>query len=128
MSDQAAPPDAPPQGQDDLAIQQLAGPAPLVGPGAPPLTDGSVPVDVIALTHNLLRAIDNCAKRASADADPRDAKELGAAALAFSQAVITLDPSRLKGGDTPNAQRASMPITPPNPPVTDRNHNGQVGE
>lgn len=128
MSDQAAaPPPARPPGHE--ALDQLSGTTPLVGPGAPQLSDGTVPVDVIALTHSLLRAINVCATAASGQVLAQDAKDLGAAALGFAQAVITLDPSRLKGGDTPASQRAAVPpVTPPGLPATDRNHDGVIGQ
>ncbi len=71
----------------------------------------------------LLQAVTECAQRAQlGNTLAQDAKDLGQAALAFAQTAITLDPTRLMGGDTPGARVAATP------PVTDRNHDGVIGK
>lgn len=98
--------------------------------GMPPtLPDGTVP-EIAALGVNaLLRAIRVCAEdgAAATQKDARETKELAAAALAFAQTLVVLDPTRLQGGDTPDARRASVP-TPPQPGVRDGDRDGRIGE
>lgn len=122
--------------------QQQGAPPPTAGtPGGGPavvmaapsvqLSDGTMTVDPITVTMSLLRAAKttgDAVTAGGASMSPQDMKDAGAAALAFAQAVITLDPGRLVGGATPDAQAAaSPPVTPKLPPVVDRNHDGQIG-
>jgi hypothetical protein len=100
---------------------------------APPvLPNGTVLSDLtgVQAASQMMRAIEACATKAAGDDRAAEVKDYAAAALSFAQAIITLDPTRLAGGDTPDARAASMPPQQPNgntPPTKDGNHNGVIG-
>lgn len=89
-------------------------------------TIGGMPIeDPAALTNALMAACRTCAQRAtSGGEDGRDVKDNATAALALAQALITLDPTRLQGGDTPEARAAAAPRLPA---TSDGDHDGVVG-
>lgn len=91
-----------------------------------PMGGGVTAEDPARGVNALLRAIRVCAEdgTAAAGKDPRETKELAQAAQAFAQTLVLLDPTRLAGGDTPEARLASVP-TPP--PTRDGDHDGKIG-
>ena len=94
-------------------------------PAATPVLPGGVTaVDTALVTNELLRAIQWSAQMASGAKDAREVRECGQAALTFAQAVITLDPTRLAGGDTPEGRAAA---TPQRPPMSDGDRDGIIG-
>lgn len=78
--------------------------------------------DSLALREALVRACRVCAENAASEDSAAEAKDYAQAALSFAQAVITLDPSRLAGGDTPEARAASVPV------ARDGDRDGVIGE
>jgi hypothetical protein len=54
-----------------------------------------------------------------------EAKDFAQATLFVAQAIITLDPTRLQGGDTPEARKAA---TPERPATNDADRDGRIGE
>lgn len=95
-------------------------------PGAV-LSDGTRVEDPLVAANMLLRAVRICASKAAGEHRAAEAKDYGLAALQFAQAIITLDPTRLAGGDTPQARAAATPQQPAKPPVKDGNRNGVIG-
>jgi predicted NBD/HSP70 family sugar kinase len=100
---------------------------------APTLPNGTALADLsgVQATSALIRAVEICATKAAGDDRAAEVKDYGAAALAFAQTAITLDPSRLGAGATPAAQVNAMPPqappTPKLPPTKDGNRNGVIG-
>lgn len=86
---------------------------------APPQVDEAAQ-GIVSMLHAILIVAGKAAMAESA----AEANDFGKAALAFAQAIITLDPTRLAGGDTPEARAAAAPTRPP---VKDGNHNGIIG-
>jgi predicted NBD/HSP70 family sugar kinase len=66
---------------------------------APTLPNGTALADLsgVQATSALIRAVEICATKAAGDDRAAEVKDYGAAALAFAQAIITLDPTRLAG-------------------------------
>lgn len=95
-------------------------------PEQPPAPQGPPPESLERTMEACLRAARTAAEDSAGVQDARETKELGAAALSFAQAFTVLDPSRLQGGDTPEARRASTP--PQTPTGRDGDRDGQVGE
>lgn len=115
MSVEEFPPEA-------IAALQPSEPGPEM-PEAPvsPMLD----LDPTAASQALLTAVQRCGEKGAGAPDSRETKEYATAALAFAQAIVTLDPTRVgPSGDTPEARAASIPV----PPVTDGDHDGQIGE
>lgn len=83
-----------------------------------------VPEDPALGVNAMLTAIRQMATKAAAASSAAEAKDFGNGALAFAQAIITLDPSRLAGGDTPEGRAAA---TPQRPPTKDGDHDGVIG-
>lgn len=71
-----------------------------------------------------LDAAELLATKAGGASSAAEARDFAQASLFMAQAVITLDPNRLQGGDTPQARKASVP-TPP--PIADGNKDGVIG-
>lgn len=101
---------------------------------APMLPNGTALADLSGLqaTSALIRAVEICATKAAGDDRAAEVKDYAAAALSFAQAIITLDPERLTGGDTPDARKASMHDPAHNgngntPPTRDGDHDGRIG-
>jgi hypothetical protein len=106
--------------------------ADMQAPQPPPVPESTTSsLDVAAVAPVLLAAIESCARKAMSDDSAAEVKDYGAAALAFAQTAITLDPSRLGAGATPAAQVNAMPPqappTPKLPPTKDGNRNGVIG-
>ena len=85
-----------------------------------------------ALTPQFAHTANTLAGKAAMAQSAAEAKDFADAALKLVQAIITLDPMRLAGGDTAETRKASMP-EPPRPPATspgtrDRDHDGRIGE
>lgn len=77
-----------------------------------------------ALTPTLAHGVYVLAGKAKMAASAQEAKDFADAALKLSQIVITLDPNRLQGGDTPQARKDSLPDRPP---AKDADHDGKIG-
>lgn len=91
-------------------------------PAPPPVVRESLD-DVL---NALLIAIKRSAEDGAGAQDQRETKECAQAAQAYAQAYVILDPTRLQGGDTPEAR---VSATPPQVPATrDGDRDGQVGE
>jgi hypothetical protein len=89
-------------------------------PDVPPAA--VVPADPVFAMNAMISAMGLCAKKAGAEDNAAEAKDYAAAAQSLAQALVVLDPSRLQGGDTPDARAASVPAT------SDGDHDGRVGE
>lgn len=74
--------------------------------------------------HSLLNAVNQLAGKASMATSAAEAKDFMQGALAGAQTLITLDPTRLQGGDTPEGRAAA---TPRLPPTKDGDHDGRIG-
>lgn len=90
-----------------------------------PLPNGTVPEQRPIVEAALLRGIRLLAENAASDTSAAEAKDYAAAAKSLADALITLDPTRLQGGDTPDARKASVPSPPPR---RDGDRDGQIGE
>jgi hypothetical protein len=90
----------------------------------PQLPPAMVPEDPAVGVQALLRAIRVGAEKAAAADSAAEFKDFGNGALAFAQVIITLDPTRLAGGDTPQARADA---TPRLPATRDGNHDGRIG-
>jgi hypothetical protein len=104
---------------------------PMPGSAPPPVPDTQTAYD--ALLPRLAHTADLLAGKAAMASSAAEAKDFADGALKMAQAIITLDPERLAGGDTPDARKRSMP-TPPDaagktrPATGDGDHDGRVGE
>lgn len=97
-------------------------------PQMPVLPNGVALVDMLEVTNALLTAAKVAAENSAASQVSQEASDYGTAALKFAQAVTTLDPSRLQGGDTPQARKAAAPDPTPNlPPTKDGDADGKIG-
>lgn len=94
-------------------------------PQAPAPASLMTPTDAEVMDA-LRRAIKATADNGASDTRGAEAKDFGAAALAFAQALTTMDPERLQGGDTPTARLASVPT--PLPATKDGDRDGKIGE
>jgi hypothetical protein len=86
-----------------------------------------------ALTPQFAHTANTLAGKAAMAQSAAEAKDFADAALKCVQAIITLDPQRLAGGDTPDARKASVPDRPETPSsgrpaVRDSDHDGRIGE
>lgn len=63
-----------------------------------------------------LRAIQRAAEDSAGADNSQEVSDYGRGALAFAQTAVLLDPNRLAGGATPDAQAASAPTPAPQPP------------
>lgn len=103
-------------------------------PGAQPAPGVTTEVAYSALTPRLAQTADLLAGKASMATSGAEAKDFSNAALMMVQAIITLDPSRLAGGDTPAGRLASMPEPPRPAPggkaqgASDGNRDGKIGQ
>src|SRR4051812_23817495 len=91
----------------------------------PPVINGMAIQDPLEAINALVNGVIQCAQAAAGEQNAAEAKDYAAAALSLAQAAITLDPSRLTGGDTPEARRDSVP--PQLPPTKDGNKDGKIG-
>lgn len=84
------------------------------------------PVDLAPLMEQMVQTAGLLTQRAggSSGSSAAEAKDFAQGALFLSQAVVTLDPSRIQGGDTPQARKASTPT----PPTRDTDRDGKAGE
>lgn len=98
-----------------------------VDPEQPQQVPGpGVPMDeAVQGIQSMLHAINIMAQKAAASVSAAESKDFAQASLAFAQTIITLDPTRLQGGDTPDARAASTP--PQLPPTKDGDHDGRIG-
>lgn len=80
--------------------------------------------DLGEVMNALLIAIQRSAENGAMASDQRETKECAQAAQAYAQAFVILDPTRLQGGDTPEARVAATPVQP----QRDGDRDGQVGE
>lgn len=100
-----------------------------MAPEMPVLPNGVGMVDMVETTNALLRAVKVCAENSAGSQVSQESADYGTAALKFAQAVVMLDPSRLQGGDTPEARKSALPDPAPNMPATkDGDGDGEVGE
>src|SRR4051794_5467797 len=92
---------------------------------APPqdMPDGTAIEIPLMATNALLRAVRVCAENAAGEDRAAEAKDYGAAALAFAQAAVVLDPTRIgSSGDTAETRKAAAPTPAPR----DGNKNGRI--
>jgi hypothetical protein len=75
--------------------------------------------------HAILHAINVMAGKAAMSQSAAEAKDFMQASLFGAQTLITLDPTRLQGGDTPEGRAAAAP--PRLPPTKDGDHDGRIG-
>jgi hypothetical protein len=108
-----------------MTDQQAQAQPPPVGP-ADVAADAAVPA--------LINALEQTARKAAGDDRAAEVKDYAAACLALAQSIVTLDASRLAGGDTPGGRKSSMPDpnqgggTRPRLPATkDGNRDGVIG-
>jgi hypothetical protein len=77
-------------------------------------------------------AADILAGKAQMTDSAAEAKDFADAALKCVTAIITLDPDRLAGGDTPHGRKAAMPDRPTaetgKPATRDTDRDGRIGE
>lgn len=71
---------------------------PQMNGGPPPGPGGMVQEDPAVGVNALLRALRVAAENAAGTQSGAEAKDYGAAALSFAQAIIVLDPTRSQGG------------------------------
>lgn len=84
---------------------------------------GETPAGLEALT-SMLKAIPIFAAKSRGTDSAAEAKDFMQAALFAAQAITTLDPTRIDGGNDPDAKKASTPT----PPTRDTDRDGKVGE
>ena len=84
--------------------------------------------DLDALAEALLAAqlevAETLTRKAGAAESAAEAKDFMQAQLFACQAIVTMDPERLQGGDTPEARKASTPT----PPTRDTDRDGKLNE
>lgn len=93
-----------------MSVPEMNGSGPMVAP------------DPTLLVSACLASAETLARKAAGATSMAEAKDAAQAALLLAQTVITLDPTRLAGGDTPEARAAAIP------PVSDGDRDGQIGE
>lgn len=93
---------------------------------APPMAAPvpEAPDPVYEAGEAILHALTTCARKVAGEGSAAEAKDYAASALSLAQALITLDPTRLAGGDTPEAREASVPKPPP---TSDGDRDGRIG-
>ena len=84
---------------------------------------GETPAGIEALT-SLLATLPIFAAKSRGTDSAAEAKDYMQAALFAAQAITTLDPTRIDGGNDPEAKKASTPT----PPVRDTDRDGKVSE
>lgn len=84
------------------------------------------PVDMTGddAARTMMDSLKVCAQKAAGVESAAEADDFAGAALKLAQAIITLDPTRLEGGDTPEARKAAVP---PRPAVRDGDKDGRIG-
>lgn len=80
--------------------------------------------DPVVLINALLAAIRSGSEKAAAATSAAEYNDFAKGALGFAQTIITMDPSRLAGGDTPEARAAAAPKLPP---TKDGDKDGKIG-
>jgi hypothetical protein len=88
---------------------------------APGQDPGLLPATLLAAQ---LEVAETLVRKASGTESAAEAKDFAQASLFICQAVTTMDPDRLAGGETPEARKASTPT----PPTRDTDRDGKVGE
>lgn len=110
----------------------MAADAQMQGPPPPPVG----PADVAAeqVVPQLIDALRVNANRAAMETNGAEVKDFAGACLALAQSIVTLDASRLSGGDLPGARAAAQPppqmgggTRPKLPPTRDANKDGRIG-
>lgn len=96
-------------------------------PGARPDPGVDTELAHVALTPQFAQSANVLAGKAAMAQSAAEAKDFADGALKLVQAIITLDPTRLAGGDTPEARKASVPERPGGG-TGDGDKDGVVGE
>jgi hypothetical protein len=102
----------------ELAAAMQQGQGEPAAPGqapAPPMPPAMAPVDEQEVCAALMRAIQTCAMKGPAAADPREVNEFAKSALAYAQAYVQIHPGLVSPqGVAPGVLAAAAPaIVPP---------------
>ena len=77
-----------------------------------------------ALLQAQLDVAETLTRKAAGSSSAAEAKDFAQGALFIAQAITTLDPERMAGGETPEARKASTPT----PPTRDTDRDGKTDE
>ena len=89
------------------------------------LPNGTTMTDFVEVMSALMRAARVSAENAAGSQISQEHTDYATASLRFVQALVALDPTRISGGNHPDAMKASMPDVPP---TNDGDGDGQIGE